>query len=208
LTQPPPQHPGESHYPPPGGGYPPPPPVPDGGYPPPPMPAGGPAFVDHPVWAQPGQGYTPWIARVGATIVDAIPAMVIGGIGFGIAIATGDNTCVADAAGYGGSCNWAFSGVGMATTFLSSLLILAYSLWNFGYRQGTTGSSIGKSIVKFKVISETTGQPVGFGMSILRQFVHLVDGALCYIGYLLPLWDAKRQTFADKIMSTVCVPIY
>ncbi|HEX7826369.1 MAG TPA: RDD family protein, partial [Mycobacterium sp.] len=23
---------------------------------------------------------------------------------------------------------------------------------------------------------------------------------------LFPLWDAKRQTLADKIMSTVCVP--
>lgn len=26
-------------------------------------------------------------------------------------------------------------------------------------------------------------------------------------GYLFPLWDAKRQTIADKIMSTVCLPI-
>jgi len=29
---------------------------------------------------------------------------------------------------------------------------------------------------------------------------------LC-IGYLFPLWDAKRQTIADKIMTTVCLPI-
>jgi hypothetical protein len=26
---------------------------------------------------------------------------------------------------------------------------------------------------------------------------------LFYLGYLWPLWDAKRQTFADKICSTV-----
>ena len=30
---------------------------------------------------------------------------------------------------------------------------------------------------------------------------------ICYIGYLFPLWDAKRQTLADKIMTTVCLPI-
>jgi hypothetical protein len=34
-----------------------------------------------------------------------------------------------------------------------------------------------------------------------------VDTIICYIGWLFPLWDAKRQTIADKIMSTVCVPL-
>ena len=80
-------------------------------------------------------------------------------------------------------------------------------VWNYGYRQGTTGSSIGKSIMKFKVVSEKTGQPIGFGMSIVRQLAHIIDGAICYIGYLFPLWDAKRQTIADKIMTTICVPL-
>ena len=80
----------------------------------------------------------------------------------------------------------------------------AYWVWNFGYRQGTTGSSIGKSLLKFKVVSETTGEPLGFGMSVVREIAHLVDAVICYIGYLFPLWDAKRQTLADKIMATVC----
>jgi hypothetical protein len=25
---------------------------------------------------------------------------------------------------------------------------------------------------------------------------------ICYIGWLFPLWDAKRQTIGDKIMTT------
>ena len=90
---------------------------------------------------------------------------------------------------------------------LASLIAFAYVIWNYGYRQGTTGSSIGKSVLKFKVISEKTGQPIGFGMSIVRQIAHVVDAIVCYIGYLFPLWDAKRQTLADKIMSTICVPL-
>ena len=61
--------------------------------------------------------------------------------------------------------------------------------------------------MKFKVVSEKTWQPIGFGMSIVRQLAHIVDGIVCYIGYLWPLWDEKRQTFADKIMTTVCVPL-
>jgi uncharacterized RDD family membrane protein YckC len=82
-----------------------------------------------------------------------------------------------------------------------------YVIWNLGYKQGTTGSSIGKSILKFKVVSEQTGQPIGFGLSVLRQIAHGIDAVICYVGYLFPLWDAKRQTIADKILSTVCLPI-
>ena len=62
-------------------------------------------------------------------------------------------------------------------------------------------------MLKFMVISEKTGQPIGFWRSFLRQIAHYVDQVICYIGYLLPLWDDKRQTIADKIMSTVCVPV-
>ena len=154
----------------------------------------------------PAQAYTSFFARVGAYLVDSIPIMVIVGIGVGIGVATGTNSCVTDTEGYGGSCSSSFSGVGMVATLLASLAALAYGIWNWGYRQGTTGSTIGKSALKFKVISEATGQPIGTGMSILRQIVHTVDGAICYLGYLWPLWDGKRQTWADKIMSTVCVP--
>jgi uncharacterized RDD family membrane protein YckC len=95
-----------------------------------------------------------------------------------------------------------------AIVMLGSLLVIAvYFFWNFCYRQGKTGQSIGKSVLKFKVISEKTWQPIGFWLSFLRQIAHYVDQFICYIGYLFPLWDDKRQTLADKIMSTVCVPL-
>ena len=70
-----------------------------------------------------------------------------------------------------------------------------------------TGSSLSNPVIKFKAISEKTCQPIGFGMSVVRQIAHIIDGAICYIGYLFPLWDTKRQTLADKIMSTICVPL-
>ena len=40
------------------------------------------------------------------------------------------------------------------------------------------------------------------GMALVRDLAHIVDGFF-YLGYLWPLWDATRQTFADKICSTV-----
>jgi len=56
------------------------------------------------------------------------------------------------------------------------------------------------------VIDERTGRTIGGGLGIVRQIVHVVDGIICYIGYLFPLWDPKRQTIADKIMTTVVLP--
>jgi hypothetical protein len=45
------------------------------------------------------------------------------------------------------------------------------------------------------------------GMAFVRDLCHIVDSLICYIGYLFPLWDAQRQTLADKIMSTVVIPV-
>ena len=39
----------------------------------------------------------------------------------------------------------------------------------------------------------------------MRQLAHLLDGFLCNLGYLWPIWDAKKQTFADKIMGTLVI---
>lgn len=207
---PPPPPPG-GYPPPPAGNYPPPPQanVPPGGYPGAPQGGyqhfGGPSPTG-PAQVLPKESYTPWFTRVVAWIIDYIPAAAITGIGYGIAFGTGETVCVDSEYGYGGSCTSSFSALGSGIIVLTSLLSLAYVIWNYGYRQGKTGQSIGKSVMKFKVVSEKTWQPIGFGMSVVRQIAHFVDSVICYIGYLFPLWDSKRQTLADKIMSTVCVP--
>jgi uncharacterized RDD family membrane protein YckC len=85
------------------------------------------------------------------------------------------------------------------------LVFLAYAIgagfYVSGYQNGL-GASPGKKVTGLRVISEETGQPIGGGMGIARQVCHILDG-FCLIGYLFPLWDPKRQTFADKIIKTV-----
>ena len=205
MTIPPVPPPGS--YPPPGG-YPPlsggyPPPV--GNYPPPvPYPA------EAPLGALPKQAYTSWLTRVAACLIDLVPVAVLAGIGQAVQFATAQNTCITDSTdnGYSLECSSAHpSALGVAAALVFGLLALTFALWNYGYRQGITGSSIGKSIMKFTVVGEATGRPIGFGRSVLRQFAHVIDGLICNIGYLFPLWDAKRQTIADKLMSTVCLPV-
>ena len=144
-----------------------------------------------------------------AFLIDYIPVAIIEGIGFGLLLGTRETVCLTDTSEYdlGEFCATGASTLGQVSIGIAWILSLVYIIWNYGYRQGTTGSSIGKSIMKFKVVSEKTGQPIGFGMSIVRQLAHIIDGAICYIGYLFPLWDAKRQTIADKIMSTICLPL-
>lgn len=203
MTQPPPGN----YPPPPPGGYPPPPP-PGGGFPPPPPPGGG--FGGPPPGAGlPKEAYTPWLTRVLAWLIDFIPVAILEGIGYGLLIGTRETVCITDTSEYdlGDFCATGASTLGQVSFFLTWALSIAYLIWNYGYKQGTTGSSIGKGIMKFKVVSEKTGQPIGFGLSIVRQLAHIVDGIICYIGYLFPLWDAKRQTLADKIMTTVCFPL-
>lgn len=184
---------------PPPGNYPPPPPP--GNYPPPPPPPGAGVL--------PKDAYTPWIKRVGAYIIDVIPIAILSGVGQGLSLATGENNCTSSSGdnNYGVYCTSQPSALGLILSFVFGIAAIAFWLWNYGYRQGTTGSSIGKSVLKFKVIGEKTGQPIGFGLSIVRQIAHFVDAIICYIGFLFPLWDDKRQTLADKIMSTVCVPL-
>lgn len=156
----------------------------------------------------PTESYTPWVTRALAFIIDYIPYVIILGVGYGIEAATQETACITDTSEYnlGEYCATGNSSLGVTAFLLSTLVGLAYIVWNYGYKQGTTGSSIGKSIMKFKVVSEQTGQPIGFGMSVVRQLAHTIDAVICYIGFLFPLWDAKRQTIADKIIKTVCLP--
>ena len=207
--------------PPPPGNYPPPPPPP-GNYPPPPPPHGG-GFPPQqaggfpppaaPGGALPKEAYTPWATRVLAYIIDYIPVAIIEGIGWLLLMGTRETACVTDTSEYdlGEFCANGASTVGQVSIALTGLVALAYMIWNLGYRQGTTGSSIGKSIMKFKIVSEKTGQPIGFGMSVVRELIYLVFAGLCgiiwLIAVLFPLWDLKRQTLVDKIVSTIAVPL-
>jgi uncharacterized RDD family membrane protein YckC len=84
--------------------------------------------------------------------------------------------------------------------YLGTLGLVIYNRWIMA---GRTGQSWGKQIMKLRLLSEETGQPIGGGMAFLRDLTHLLDSLACYIGWLFPLWDPKRQTFADKIIKTI-----
>ena len=92
---------------------------------------------------------------------------------------------------------------------LGAILILVALAWTIYNKviEGQTGQSYGKKVAGTRLISATTGQPIGAGMAVVRWIAHIIDGLPCLLGYLWPLWDAKRQTFADKIVGTYVVKV-
>lgn len=140
--------------------------------------------------AQVGE-YAGWGSRVLSTLIDAVPAVALYVIVIAIGFALGTDGL----------------GAILALGALVYVAIIAYYIWNYGYRQGTTGQTIGKGVVGIKVVGGLTGQPIGFGMSFLRQIAHALDSLPLGIGYLWPLWDPQKQTFADKVCNTFVVTV-
>jgi uncharacterized RDD family membrane protein YckC len=84
------------------------------------------------------------------------------------------------------------------------LAAFGWALYN-GYLGGETGQSYGKKWAGTKVVNMENGQYIGGGNGVVRYIAHILDAIICYIGFLFPLWDEKRQCIADKVMKTVVV---
>ncbi|MFS4097430.1 RDD family protein [Streptomyces sp. AF1A] len=91
-----------------------------------------------------------------------------------------------------------------ALGILGFLLLIGVLIWQV-IQEGRTGQTIGKKVMGTRTLKEDTGQPLGAGMAFVRQLAHVLDGLPCYLGYLWPAWDAKRQTFADKVCGSIVI---
>jgi uncharacterized RDD family membrane protein YckC len=195
-----PNQPGQGQPPP--SSYPPPPSYgpPPGAYGQPPQPG----TYGQPGPGQPGPGYggdqpgyymghqlANWLQRVGAFLIDwviaAIPAL--------IAVAIVGQTSNSGSA----------SGGAVLIASLLYLVSAGVHIYNRWIMQGRTGQSWGKQALSLKLLRMDNGQPIGGGMAFVRDIAHILDSLPCYIGYLWPLWDNRRQTFADKIVQTVVI---
>jgi uncharacterized RDD family membrane protein YckC len=143
-----------------------------------------------------------WGPRVGATLLDGLMLVPFEIIGTIVLSATTTSSTFDPDTGLvsrGGP-----SSIGVVVALLCYVGALAFLLFQL-YRQGRTGQTIGKRVVGIRVIRESDGRPTGFGMAIVRGLAHFLDSLPCYLGFLWPLWDSKRQTFADKVCRTVVV---
>jgi uncharacterized RDD family membrane protein YckC len=164
-----------------------------------------PANLDYPtppvnLVPPPPSAYAAWGRRVKARLVDLLPTylgLIIFYVGYLILIVrltqTGESTADVEGA--------AVTMIVGLSVVLASLAWIGYNRW---FTAGRTGQSLGKRVNKIRLIGGETMAPVGVKNAFIRDLVHILD-ALTLVGYLWPLWDERRQTFADQIMKTVVI---
>jgi uncharacterized RDD family membrane protein YckC len=135
---------------------------------------------------EPPADYANWLTRVAAYLVDSIPQMVL----IVLAIVVLGKA----------------SSVALLLSLVFYLAAIGVVIYNRWIKAGQTGQSWGKQLVGVRLIDEETREPIGPLMAFVRDLAHIIDSLICYVGFLFPLWDEKRQTIADKIMHTVVVP--
>jgi uncharacterized RDD family membrane protein YckC len=146
-------------------------------------------------------GWTPtvWWRRVGAFWVDYLLWLAITVAG-GVVIAIG-------ASGDQGG-QPVVVAVGVALVVLAAAVAVA----NHGWLQGVTGQSVGKRMAGVWLVSLADGRPVGVGKAMLRTAARVglvLAGSATVpvhlLSWLWPLWDAKRQTWEDKVIDATVI---
>ena len=149
-------------------------------------------------------GYASWSSRVVAYLIDgflgALAAFPLW-IGYGMLISGATTTT--DANGVK-QVHFHSTGAIVALVVIGILTSFAFFVWNQCIRQGRTGASLGKSVLALRLVNSDM-DTIGGGLAFARYLLNIVNALPCYLGYLWPLWDAKRQTFADKLMGTYVI---
>ncbi len=185
------------------------------GYSTPPPGFGPPGYTNQPPgYGYPPAGYAPrspyahWVQRLGAAVIDGlivgIPAMILDVLGDLLGFTP--ITCTIDMDGNRFCTGGDITTTGLVLIGLGALISILGGLY-LVYMEGTTGQTPGKRVLGIRLVRESDGQVMGFGWALVRSVCHILDALPCYLGFLWPLWDEKRQTFADMIMKTVVVPV-
>lgn len=95
----------------------------------------------------------------------------------------------------------------IAAAILLGLLALAGALVYYAKLEGgPSGQTVGKKALGIKVVDATTGGPIGGGRAVGRYlFKSFISGNLCFLGYLWSLWDGRKQTWHDKVVTSVVI---
>lgn len=88
------------------------------------------------------------------------------------------------------------------TSNLFNLIIgwLYFALQESGPSQAT----VGKRALGLKVTSMNGGR-ISFGQATGRHFAQFLSAIIIFIGYLMVIWDAKKQALHDKLAGTLVV---
>jgi uncharacterized RDD family membrane protein YckC len=95
--------------------------------------------------------------------------------------------------------------VAWAITAVCTLLIFIVAFGYYIYFVGAKGATPGKKLMKLKVALVDGRYPIGYGKAFLRMIGYAVSGFICYIGFLMILWDKEKRGLHDKIAGTIVI---
>ena len=124
-----------------------------------------------------------WLARAGAFSIDML-------LGDAVIVTMALLTLSAPQRGW---LWWTFTG--------AAVLVVVLVAVNRLLLPTITGWSLGRALFGIAV-RKPDGSPVGLARLVGRDLAHLVDTAALFIGWLWPLWDRRRRTFADLLLRT------
>jgi Mce-associated membrane protein len=135
-----------------------------------------------PAAATPEPPLASWPVRAGAFAIDVL-------LGLGV-IAT--LAVLAYASPRYGRLWWVYAGV--------AIVVMIAMLVNRVVLPTRTGWTLGRSVFGIRVT--TADGDAGMVRLTLRELAHLLDTAAVFIGWLWPLWDSRKRTFADLLART------
>lgn len=130
-----------------------------------------------------------WPARAGAFAVDTLPGAGIVTTMALLALATPADSWA----------RWVFTAVAALTLFAMAVNRLVLPV--------ATGWTLGRALFGIAVRRGDADLSVGVLRLTLRELAHLLDTLVLLVGWLWPLWDRRRRTFADLLARTdvLCV---
>jgi uncharacterized RDD family membrane protein YckC len=82
-------------------------------------------------------------------------------------------------------------------------VVIAYCTFLEG---GARGQSIGKTLVRIRVVSIEDENPIGYQRALIRTLGQILSAIPLCLGFLWMLWDPERQTWHDKLSGAVVIP--
>ena len=91
---------------------------------------------------------------------------------------------------------------------LGTIIAYAIGIGYYGWLEGSaSGQTIGKKAMGIRVYDLRQGGPIGTGRAIGRYFARIISAIPCLLGYFWMLWDGEKQTWHDKLVGSVVVPV-
>ena len=93
------------------------------------------------------------------------------------------------------------------TWALAQLVSLVVGVGYYTYFEGSpSGQTLGKRAMNIRVVDIETGESIGTSRALIRYVGKIISGIACGLGFLWMLWDQEKQTWHDKLASSVVVP--